>query len=97
MREKAASDSEIGLVELYSGAKAYIDSLDANEIFYIYNTYEAGETPAINAANGTRGDGTHYREAIAKQWCRIMLTKAYMTRLIPLMTFIKTKEIMQNW
>ena len=95
MRKKAASDSEIGLVELYSGAKAYIDSLDANEIFYIYNTYEAGETPAINAANGTSGDGTHYREAIAKQWCRIMLQSIYDQANSTNDTY-KDKEIMQR-
>lgn len=77
MRAKAKSDSDIGLVELYDGAKKYINSLDSNEVFYIYNTYEAGEIPANNAANGTSGDGTHYREAIAKQWCRIMLQSIY--------------------
>ncbi len=77
MRTKAASDSEVGLVELYAGAKKYIDSLDSTEIFYIYNTYEAGETPAQNSANGTNGDGTHYRESAAKQWCRIMLQSIY--------------------
>ncbi len=77
MRAKAASDPEVGLVELYAGAKAYIDKLDANEVYYIYNTYEAGETPADGAANGNSGDGTHYREAAARQWCRIMLQSIY--------------------
>ncbi len=80
MRSKAASDPEIGLVELYAGAKTYIDSLEDNEVLYIYHTYEAGETPANNNANGSEGkkhDGTHYREAAAKQWCRIMLQSIY--------------------
>ncbi len=77
MRAKATSDSEVGLVELYAGAKDYIDKLDANEVYYIYNTYEAGETPADGAANGNSGDGTHYREAAARQWCRIMLQSIY--------------------
>lgn len=77
MRDKAASDPEVGLAELYEGAKDYIDSLDSAEVRYIYNTYEAGETPAENAANGTNGDGTHYREAAAKQWSRIILQSIY--------------------
>lgn len=77
MRAKAASDPEVGLVELYDGAKKYIDSLDANETKYIYNSYEAGETPAENSANGTGGDGTHYREAASKQWSRIMIQSIY--------------------
>ncbi len=78
MREKAKSDPEVGLVELYDGATNYIDQFkDKKEIFYIYNTYEAGETPAENSANGTKGDGTHYRESAARQWCRIMLQSMY--------------------
>lgn len=77
MRAKAASDPEVGLVELYEGAKDYIDSLDAREVMYIYNNVEAGETPAENAANGAKGDGTHYREAASKQWNRIMLQSIY--------------------
>ena len=77
MRAKAASDPQVGLVELYDGATSYIDSLDSEEVKYIYNSYEAGETPAENSANGTGGDGTHYREAAAKQWTRIMLQSIY--------------------
>ena len=77
MRIKAAADSEVGLAELYAGAKEYIDSLDAKEIFYIYNNFEAGETPANNSANGTNGDGTHYREAASKMWSRIILQSIY--------------------
>lgn len=77
MRAKAASDSSVGLVELYEGAKEYIDSLDPKEVNYIYNMIEAGETPANNSANGANSDGTHYRESAAKQWCRIMLQSIY--------------------
>lgn len=77
MRAKAASDEEVGLAELYTGAKAYIDKLDAKEVNFIYNSYEAGESPANNSANGTNGDGTHYREAASKQWSRIILQSIY--------------------
>lgn len=77
MRLTAAADSEVGLVELYEGAKAYIDKLDAKEVSYFYNNFEAGEVPANNSANGTNGDGTHYREAGAKMWSRIILQSIY--------------------
>ena len=77
MRAKAASDSEVGFAELYEGAKAYLSKLDGKEAAYIYNMIEAGETPANNAANGANGDGTHYREAAAKQFCRIILQSIY--------------------
>lgn len=80
LREKAKSDSEVGLVELYSGAKAYIDKLDAEEINGIYNSVEAGESPSNekdSTANGNKGDGTHYRESASRQWCRIMLQDMY--------------------
>ncbi|MGN1116161.1 MAG: S-layer homology domain-containing protein, partial [Candidatus Ornithomonoglobus sp.] len=77
MRAKAQSDDGVGLVELYAGATAYLNSLDPKEVSYIYNMIEAGETPAANSANGANGDGTHYREAASKQWCRIMLQSIY--------------------
>ena len=77
MRAKAESDSEVGFVELYEGAKQYLSKLDGKEVGYIYNSIEAGETPANNSANGANGDGTHYREAAAKQFCRIMLKSIY--------------------
>lgn len=72
MRNKAKSDKSVALIELYDGAKKYIDSLEAKEVNYIYNIYEAGESPAVNAANGTTGDGTHYHEAAASgDWSSI--------------------------
>ena len=95
MRSKAATDSEVGLVELYAGAKSYIDSLDAKEVMYIYNNVEAGETPANNAANGSNGDGTHYREGASKQWCRIMLQSMYDQSVASTDTY-KDKAIMQE-
>ncbi len=77
MRQKAASDSGIGLIELYAGAKQYLDSIDPMEVCAIYNNTEAGETPASNCANGAKGDGTHFKEAASKQWNRIMLKSIY--------------------
>ncbi len=95
MRAKAASDPKVGLVELYEGAKDYIDSLDAREVMYIYNNVEAGETPAENAANGANGDGTHYREAASKQWNRIMLQSIYDQSVAETDTYTD-KDIMQE-
>lgn len=77
MREKAKTDDGVALAELYEGAKAYLAKLDGKEVAYIYNMVEAGETPADNSANGANGDGTHYREAAAKQFCRIILQSIY--------------------
>lgn len=77
MRKKAASDAEVGYIELYQGSIDYYKKLDANEGTWTYNSVEAGETPANNSANGASGDGTHYREAAAKQFCRIMLQSIY--------------------
>ncbi len=83
MRKKAQSDPDVGLIELYVGAKKYIDKLEPDEVFYIYNKYEAGETPAENSVNGTKGDGTHFKESAAKQWCRIMLQSIYDQSVAP--------------
>ena len=77
MKAKAASDPEVAYVELYQGAVDYYSKLDKNEGTWTYNSVEAGETPANNSANGANGDGTHYREAAAKQFCRIMLQSIY--------------------
>ncbi len=77
MKAKAKADSDVAVADLYEGAKAYIKKLDGKEVAYIYNNTEAGETPAANAANGANGDGTHYREAASKQWCRIILQSIY--------------------
>lgn len=95
MRAKAASDDGVGLAELYEGAKEYIDKLDAKEVNFIYNSYEAGESPANSAANGTNGDGTHYREAASKQWSRIILQSIYDQSLAETDTY-KDKPIMQK-
>ncbi len=77
MKAKAASDPEVAYVELYQGAVDYYSKLDKNEGTWTYNSVEAGETPANNSANGANGDGTHYREAAAKQFCRIILQSIY--------------------
>ena len=95
MRNKAAGDSKVALVELFAGAKNYIEKLDPKEVNYIYNNFEAGETPAANSANGTNGDGTHYREGASKMWCRIMLQSIYDQSVASTNTY-SDKVIMQE-
>ena len=113
MRAKAQSDPQVALAELYDGAKAYMAKIDGKEAAYIYNNIEAGETPAANAANGAKGDGTHYKESAAKQWSRIILQSIYdqsvastdtytdkdiMTRLVSLMPEkVKTAAQTGDW
>ena len=80
MRKKAAADKDVALIELYDGAKDYIDSIDGEELRGIYNQLEAGEMPGgegSSTANGNTGDGTHYKESAGRQWCRIMLESMY--------------------
>ena len=84
MRAAAAADEDVKLVELYDGAKAYIDQIGAAETTYIYQSLEAGETAGkTNSGSYANGhpdnkiDGTHYKEAAAKQWARIIAQDIY--------------------
>lgn len=95
MRTKAASDSEVGLIELFAGAVDYINSLDSKEVIYLYEGVEAGELPASNSANGASSSGTHYKEAASKQWCRIMLQSIYDQSVASTDTYTD-KSIMQG-
>ena len=79
MRQAAASDPDVELIELYENAKAYIDKIGPEETTYIYMSLEAGESPGkTNSGSYANGhpdnkiDGTHYKEAASKQWCRII-------------------------
>ena len=79
MRAAAAADAGVELVELYENAKAYINKIGPEETKYIYMGIEAGETPGkTNSGSYANGhpdnkiDGTHYKEAAAKQWCKII-------------------------
>ncbi len=95
MKAKAKADPDVAYVELYQGAVDYYKKLDANEGTWTYNNIEAGETPANNSANGAKGDGTHYREAAAKQFCRIMLQSIYDQSVASTDTY-KDKAIMED-
>lgn len=84
MREAAQNDSDVKLIDLYDGAKKYIDEIGNVETTYIYQSLEAGEsagkTNSGSYANGhpdNKIDGTHYKEAAAKQWARIIAQDIY--------------------
>ena len=84
MRTAAANDSAVELVELYDGAIEYINQIGYTETGYIYMSIEAGESPGKtnsgSYANGhpdNKTDGTHYKEAASKQWCRIIAQDIY--------------------
>ncbi len=74
MRETAKADEGVGYIGMYEGVKDYVSKLGENEPLYIFSSYEAGETPAENSANGVSNwDGTTYKEAASKQFARIMM------------------------
>lgn len=84
MREAAANDTDVKLIELYEGAKKYIDEIGSEETVYIYQSLEAGETAGkTNSGSYANGhpdnkiDGTHYKEAYAKQLARIIAQDIY--------------------
>ncbi len=78
MRETAKADPEVGYIGVYEGVKDYVGKLGENESKYIFSSYEAGETPAENSANGVSNwDGTTYKESAAKQFARIIIQYIY--------------------
>lgn len=84
MRDKASSDNSVELVELYNNSKAYLEKIGAYETLAIYQSLESGETPGKtnkgSYANGhpeNKIDGTHYKEAAAKSWSKIIAEQIY--------------------
>lgn len=79
MREKAAADEKVELVDLFADAIVYLNKLGKEETIAIYQSLEAGETPGKtnkgSYANGhpeNKIDGTHYKEAAAKTFTRLI-------------------------
>ncbi|MDO5398293.1 MAG: pectinesterase family protein [bacterium] len=84
MRAVAENDDDVKLIELYEGSKKYIDEIGKEETVYIYQSLEAGETAGkTNSGSYANGhpdnkiDGTHYKEAYAKQLARIIAQDIY--------------------
>ncbi len=78
---KAAADAnpQVQLVDLYTSSKAYINDIGAAATNAIFMGIEAGETPGkTNSGSYANGhpdnkiDGTHYKEAAAKVWSKLI-------------------------
>ena len=84
LKEAAANTEGVEFVDLFAGSQEYLSAIGAAETTYIYMSLEAGEsagkTNSGSYANGhpdNKIDGTHYKEAAAKQWSRIIVEDIY--------------------
>ena len=80
MKEAAAANDKVEVVDLYENAKKYIDEVGQNQTIAIYMSIEAGESPGkTNSGSYANGhpdgkiDGTHYKEAAAKVWSKLIV------------------------
>lgn len=87
MKKAAENNSAVQVVDLYEGSKAYVEEIGANTANAIYMGVEAGELPSkTNSGSYANGhpdkkiDGTHYKEALAKVWCKIICEDIYSQR-----------------
>lgn len=81
---------ELPLVDLYEEGNQYLLSIGGETAKAIFLSVEAGETAGkTNSGSYANGhpskvcDGTHYKEALSKQFARIVATSLYNQRLIP--------------
>ncbi len=84
LKEAAANTEGVLFVDLFSGAIDYLNAIGTEEAKHIYMSIEAGETAGkTNSGSYANGhpdnkiDGTHYKEAAAKQWARIIAEDIY--------------------
>ncbi len=84
MKEAAQNTEGVLFVDLFSGAIDYLNAIGTEEAKHIYMSIEAGETAGkTNSGSYANGhpdnkiDGTHYKEAAAKQWARIIAEDIY--------------------
>lgn len=80
--KKAAAELGIMLIDLNAESVNYYNEIGVEATTAIYMSIEAGETPGKtndgSYANGhpaNKIDGTHYKEALAKQFARIIVTE----------------------
>lgn len=88
--KEAAARHSLPFIDLYGLGIDYLKSIGGDATRAIYLSVEAGETPGKtnsgSYANGhpdNKVDGTHYKEALSKQFARIVATEAYRQKLIP--------------
>jgi len=81
---KTAKDNNVLLVDLNKKSIEYYNELGATGVKNIFMSIEAGETPGkTNSGSYANGhpdnkiDGTHYKEALSKQFSRLIIEEIY--------------------
>lgn len=89
--KRVASKYEIGVIDLYERSVGYLRELGGLAVKGMFLAVEAGETPGKtntgSYANGNPSgacDGTHSKEALSKQWARLILLEILDKKLSPL-------------
>lgn len=80
--KRIAEDKEITLIDLNSASVAYYNEIGVEATTAMFMSIEAGETPGKTSdgsyANGhpsKKNDGTHFKEAMSKQYARMIVTE----------------------
>ncbi|XEC97487.1 GDSL-type esterase/lipase family protein [Paenibacillus tarimensis] len=80
--KRSAEESGVTLIDLNTESIKYYNEIGVEATTAIFMSIEAGETPGKTSsgsyANGhpsNKIDGTHYKEALAKQFARIIVTE----------------------
>lgn len=86
----AAAKHGLPFIDLYQESIQYLEDVGGEAAKALFLSVEAGETPGKtnsgSYANGhpdNKCDGTHYKEALAKQFARIVAREALHRNLIP--------------
>ena len=87
---QAAKRHGLPLVDLYSDGNEYLESIGGDAAKALFLSVEAGETAGKtnsgSYANGhpdNKCDGTHYKEALSKQFARLVASSLLRQNLIP--------------
>lgn len=82
--KKSGEELAVTVIDLNSESINYYNEIGAEATIAIFMSIEAGEAPGkSNAGSYANGhpsgkiDGTHYKEALAKQFARIIVTEIY--------------------
>ncbi len=84
MKAAAEANEDVYVADLFSRAKEYEETVGPEMVKAIYMSIEAGESPGkTNSGSYANGhpdnkiDGTHYKEAASKVWCRLIADIIY--------------------
>ncbi|MCM1231709.1 MAG: hypothetical protein NC489_16450 [Ruminococcus flavefaciens] len=87
---QAASRHGLPLIDLYADGNEYLKSIGGDAAKAVFLSVEAGETAGKtnsgSYANGhpdSKCDGTHYKEALSKQFARLVASSLFRQGLIP--------------